>query len=56
MDIERHFRIDDLKRYALQCGLVLNEWTIVTLVVVLAGVIVLSVIKQLVLPVLLDLI
>jgi CBS-domain-containing membrane protein len=41
---------------ALALGLVLNEWTILTLFVVLAGVIGLSVIKQLVLPALLDLI
>ena len=41
---------------ALALGLVLNEWTFVTLVVVLSGVIVLSVIKRLILPLLLDLI
>lgn len=41
---------------ALALGLVLNEWTFVTLVVVLSGVIVLSVTKRLVLPMLLDLI
>jgi CBS-domain-containing membrane protein len=41
---------------ALALGLVLNEWTFVTLVVVLGGVIVLSVAKRLVLPMLLDLI
>ena len=41
---------------ALALGLVLNEWTIVTLLVVLAGVVVLSAVKRLVLPILLDLI
>jgi len=41
---------------ALALGLVLNEWTFVTLLVVLAGVIVLSVVKRLILPMLLDLI
>ena len=41
---------------ALALGLVLNEWTLLTLVVVLFGVIGLSIIKQLVLPALLDLI
>jgi len=41
---------------ALALGLVLNEWGWLTLVVVLLGVIGLSVIKQLVLPALLDLI
>ena len=41
---------------ALAIGLVLNEWNFMTLLVVLAGVVVLSVIKRLVLPVLLDLI
>ena len=116
LDIDRHFRREDFKRYALQCGLaglvvlvlllvldavtqtvliaalgasafvafavprsphsgprsmiggyvvgivagsfmsVLNEWSVLTLFVVLAGVIGLSIIKQLVLPALLDLI
>jgi CBS-domain-containing membrane protein len=41
---------------ALALGLVLNEWTFVTLMVVLGGVIVLSVAKRLVLPMLLDLV
>jgi CBS-domain-containing membrane protein len=41
---------------ALALGLVLNEWSLLTLLVVLSGVIALSVIKQLVLPALLDLI
>ena len=41
---------------ALALGLVLNEWSLLTLIVVLLGVIGLSVIKQLVLPALLDLI
>ena len=41
---------------ALALGLVLNEWNLLTLVVVLAGVIILSIAKRLVLPVLLDLI
>ena len=41
---------------ALALGLVLNEWGLLTLAVVLAGVIGLSIIKQLVLPALLDLI
>ena len=41
---------------ALALGLVLNEWTLLTLIVVLLGVIALSVVKQLVLPALLDLI
>ena len=41
---------------ALAIGLVLNEWNFMTLLVVLAGVVLLSVIKRLVLPVLLDLI
>ena len=41
---------------ALALGLVLNEWSVLTLFVVLAGVIALSVIKQLILPALLDLI
>lgn len=41
---------------ALALGLVLNEWTITTLFVVLAGVVLLSVIKRLVLPILLDLV
>lgn len=41
---------------ALALGLVLNEWDMVTLMVVLAGVIVLSVVKRLVLPMLMDLV
>ena len=41
---------------ALALGLVLNEWTMTTLLVVLAGVILLSVIKRLILPILLDLV
>ena len=41
---------------ALALGLVLNEWNLLTLFVVLCGVIGLSVIKQLILPALLDLI
>lgn len=40
---------------ALALGLVLNEWNFMTLLVVLAGVVLLSVIKRLVLPFLLDL-
>lgn len=41
---------------SLALGLVLNEWTLVTLFVILAGVVLLSVVKRLVLPMLLDLI
>lgn len=41
---------------SLALGLVLNEWTLTTLVVILTGVVLLSVVKRLVLPVLLDLI
>lgn len=41
---------------ALALGLVLNEWNLVTLAVVLIGVIGLSIIKSLVLPMLLDLV
>jgi len=41
---------------ALALGLVLNEWNLLTLVVVLAGVVGFSIIKQLVMPALLDLI
>jgi CBS-domain-containing membrane protein len=41
---------------ALALGLVLNEWNLLTLIVVLSGIIALSLIKQLVLPWLLDLI
>jgi len=41
---------------ALALGLVLNEWSLLTLFVVLSGVIALSVIKQLILPALLDLV
>jgi len=40
----------------LALGLVLNEWDVVTLGVVLAGIVALSMIKRLVLPILLDLI
>ena len=40
---------------ALALGLVLNEWTAITLVVVIVGVVGLSVCKQLVLPHLMDL-
>jgi CBS-domain-containing membrane protein len=40
---------------ALALGLVLNEWNLLTLVVVIAGVVALSICKQLVLPVLMDL-
>jgi CBS-domain-containing membrane protein len=39
---------------ALALGLVLNEWDLLTLVVVLVGVIGLSIIKQIVTPVLMD--
>lgn len=41
---------------ALALGLVLNEWDLMTLAVVLVGVIGLSVIKQMVLPMLMDLV
>jgi CBS-domain-containing membrane protein len=41
---------------ALALGLVLNEWNLLTLAVVMAGIIALSLIKRLVLPMLLDLI
>ena len=41
---------------ALALGLVLNEWNLLTLGVVLAGVVALSLIKQLILPSLLDLV
>jgi len=41
---------------ALALGLVLNEWSLLTLLVVLSGVIGLSSIKQLILPALLGLI
>ena len=41
---------------ALALGLVLNEWSLLTLFVVLGGIIGLSIVKQLVLPALLDLI
>ncbi len=40
---------------ALALGLVLNEWSLLTIVVVFAGVMALSICKQLVLPILLDL-
>lgn len=41
---------------ALALGLVLNEWNLLTLAVVLSGVVALSIIKRLVLPILLDLV
>ncbi len=41
---------------ALALGLVLNEWTTLTLVVVIVGVVVLSICKRLVLPHLMDLV
>ena len=41
---------------ALALGLVLNEWDLLTLGVVMAGIVALSLIKRLVLPMLLDLI
>ncbi|MGI9199857.1 MAG: HPP family protein [Woeseiaceae bacterium] len=41
---------------SLALGLVLNEWTLVTLIVVLTGVVLLSIVKRLVLPILLDLV
>ena len=41
---------------ALALGLVLNEWDVITLVVVLVGVVGLSVIKRIVLPMLMDLV
>ena len=41
---------------ALALGLVLNEWNLLTLAVVMAGIVALSLIKRLVLPMLLDLI
>ena len=41
---------------ALALGLVLNDWNLLTLIVVLSGVVGLSIIKQLVMPALLDLI
>ncbi len=40
---------------AMALGLVLNEWDLLTIVVVLAGALFLSVCKQLVLPMLMDL-
>ena len=40
---------------ALALGLVLNEWNFLTLLVILAGIISLSILKRLVLPVLMDL-
>jgi len=40
---------------ALALGLVLNEWDLLTLVVVIVGVIALSIFKRLVLPILMDL-
>ena len=41
---------------ALALGLVLNEWDLLTLAVVMAGIVALSLVKRLVLPMLLDLI
>lgn len=41
---------------ALALGIVLNEWNLLTLGVVLTGIVVLSIVKRLVLPLLLDLI
>lgn len=41
---------------ALALGLVLNDWDLLTLAVVLIGVVALSIVKQLILPLLLDLI
>jgi len=41
---------------ALALGLVLNEWDLLTLAVVLAGIVGLSLIKRLILPMLLDLV
>lgn len=40
---------------ALALGLVLNEWSVITLLVIMGGVIALSLAKRLVLPVLMDL-
>jgi len=40
---------------ALALGLMLNEWSLLTLVVVIVGVVALSICKQLVLPILMDL-
>jgi CBS-domain-containing membrane protein len=40
---------------ALALGLVLNEWDLLTLVVVISGVIALSIVKRLILPLLMDL-
>lgn len=40
---------------ALALGLVLNEWSLLTLLVVMLGIIALSLVKRLVLPILLDL-
>ena len=41
---------------ALALGLVLNEWNLLTLVVILAGIVSLSMLKRLVLPILMDMI
>lgn len=41
---------------ALALGLVLNEWSFLTILVVLGGVVTLSIVKQMILPALLDLI
>ena len=40
---------------ALALGLVLNEWDFMTLLVILAGIVSLSLLKRLVLPILMDL-
>jgi CBS-domain-containing membrane protein len=40
---------------ALALGIVLNEWDLMTLVVVMAGAVALSIVKQLILPMLMDL-
>ena len=41
---------------ALALGLVLNEWNLLTILVILAGIVSLSIFKRLILPVLMDLI
>lgn len=41
---------------ALALGLVLNEWSFLTILVVLGGVVTLSIVKQMILPALLDII
>ena len=40
---------------ALALGIVINEWDLLTLIVVMAGAVVLSIVKQLILPLLMDL-